>query len=330
VITMQATVTEEHRAVPTEAPAPAAEASEPANRSAALPVRRDLTLAYALTLVVAALVALVSAAGLALGPAGLYGVDPKAAAGIVASAAGVLVPGFRAHDGFNLAVGLPVLLGALWLARRGSLAGLLLWPGALFYVLYTYALYLVGAPFGALFLAYVGLVVLSAYTTIGLVASVDREAVRSRLAGVVPARAGGGVLVALALLTLGQDAAGAAVAALAGAGSVDPVARHVWTVDLVVEVPAVLLGGVLLWRRAALGYVAGAGLLLQFGLTPVALAAIMALQPWLTAAPIDGGTIAGVLVFAAVPFAPLVFFVRAAGGQLPVAAPGPVGGGGHD
>jgi hypothetical protein len=328
VSTVQAAVTEEHRAVPTGAPA--AKASPPAKRSAALPVRRDLTLAYALTLVVAALVALVSAAGLALGSAGLYGVDPKAAAGIAASAAGVLVPGFRAHDGFNLAVALPVLLATAGLARRGSLAGLLLWPGALFYVLYTYSLYLVGVPFGPLFLIYVLLVVLSAYTTIGLVASVDGEAVRSRLAGAVPARAVGGVLVTLALLTLGQDAAGAAVAALAGARAVDPVARQVWTVDLAVEVPAVLLGGVLLWRRAALGYVAGAGLLLQFGLTPVALAAIMGLQPWLTAGPIDGGTIAGVLVFAAVPFASLAFFVRAAGGRPPGATPGPDGGGSHD
>lgn len=68
------------------------------------------------------------------------------------------MPGFLAHDGFNLVVGLPILLGSLWLARRGSLIGLLLWPGALFYVLYTYALYVVGAPFSALFLPYVALV----------------------------------------------------------------------------------------------------------------------------------------------------------------------------
>ncbi len=111
-------------------------------------------------------------------------------------------------------------------------------------------------------------------------------------------------------------------AALAGGGAVEPLARHVWTADLAVEVPAVLVGGVLLWRRRPLGYVAGAGLLLQFGLTPAALAAIMVLKPWLTAAPIDAGTIAGVLVFTAVPFAPPAFFVRGAAGPRPNAAPG--------
>jgi hypothetical protein len=167
-----------------------------------------------------------------------------------------------AQDALSLVAGLPILLGSLWLARRGSLIGLLLWPGALFYVLYSYALYLVSA----LFLPYLALVAVSAYTTIGLVASVDGEAVRQRLAGVVPARTVGGILVGLALLTLAQDAGGAVVTALAGGAPVAPLAQHVWIVDLAVEVPAVLVGGVLLWRREALGYVAGAGLLL--GATP--------------------------------------------------------------
>jgi hypothetical protein len=33
-------------------------------------------------------------------------------------------------------IGLPILRGSMGLARRGKLLGLLLWPGALFYVLY--------------------------------------------------------------------------------------------------------------------------------------------------------------------------------------------------
>jgi hypothetical protein len=277
-----------------------------------LPIKRDLTLAYALSLVVAVLIAGVSAVGLVLGSAGLYGVDPKVAAGITPSSAGVLVPGFLAQDVINLVVGLPVLLGSLWLARRDSLIGLLLWPGALFYVLYTYTLYIVGAPFSALFLAYVGLVALSAYTTIGIVASIDGEQVRQRLAGVVPARIVGGILIGLAFLTLAQDAGGALVTALAGGVPSDPVAQRVWIVDLAVEVPAVLIGGVLLWRREALGYVAGAGLLLQFGLMPTGLAAIIVLQPFLSAEPLNAGTFVGLLIFSTVCFATLAFFVRGA------------------
>lgn len=41
---------------------------------------------------------------------------------------------FLANDVVNLVIGLPVLLGTLWLLRRGNLFGLLGLLGALFYV----------------------------------------------------------------------------------------------------------------------------------------------------------------------------------------------------
>jgi len=268
--------------------------------------------AFAGSIVVAVLIACVSLAGLVLGRTGLYGSEGNLADGIITSTGGIVIPGFRAHDLFNLAVALPVLLASAGFARRGSLVGLLLWPGGLFYVLYTYALYLVGAPFGPLFLGYGLLVVLSAYTTMVVVARMNHAAVRERLAGVIPARTIGGILVALALLTVVQDGGGAIATALGGGTQAEPLARHAWTVDLTISVPATLLGGVLLWRRAALGYVVAAGLLFAFGLTPIALAAILALQPWLTGSAIDGGTIVGLLVFAAVAYVPLGFFVRGA------------------
>src|SRR5664280_1887235 len=105
-----------------------------------LPLECDLTLAYRTSLLVALLTVVVSAAGLAWGTT-LYGVDPNQALRVSASTAGVLVPGFLVQDLFNLVVGLPILVGTLWLARRGSLIGLLLWPGALFYLAYTYVHY---------------------------------------------------------------------------------------------------------------------------------------------------------------------------------------------
>ncbi|HEX9017237.1 MAG TPA: hypothetical protein VF960_14700 [Chloroflexota bacterium] len=276
----------------------------------ALPLKRDITLAYALTFVVAVLIAVESAAGILLGSIRLYGVDPATATSVSVSAAGVLVPGFLAHDAFNFLVGLPVLLVTVWLARRGSLVGLLLWPGALFYVLYSYALYLVGAPLNLLFLPYVALVAISAFTTIGLVASIDGDSVRQRLAGAIPPRAIGGLLVVLALMTAGQDATGAVTTALASIVPVDPMAHRVWIVDMAIEVPAVLTGGVLLWRRESLGYLAVAGLLLQYGMTPVGLAAIMVLHAVSTGSPLDPGTPIALLVFAAAAFMPLGLVIR--------------------
>jgi hypothetical protein len=56
--------------------------------------------------------------------------------------------------------------------------------------------------------------------------------------------------------------------------------------------------------------VAAAALLLSFGLTSVVIAAMIALQPVLTGAPIDGATVLGLLIFGAVSLAPLLLFVR--------------------
>jgi hypothetical protein len=71
-----------------------------------------------------------------------------------------------------------------------------------------------------------------------------------------------------------------------------------------------LIVGGLLWRRASLGYVAAAGLLLSFGTTSVVIAAMLALQPALIGAPIEGTAVTGLLIFGAVSLAPLVLFGR--------------------
>lgn len=85
-----------------------------------LPVRRDLTPAYRLSLVVAFLLAMISGAELALGTAGLYGADPGPGFGVREAEAGLLLPGLLGQAVFDLVVGVPLLLGSMWLARRGT------------------------------------------------------------------------------------------------------------------------------------------------------------------------------------------------------------------
>ncbi len=152
-------------------------------------------------------------------------------------------------------------------------------------MLYTYALYVVGAPFGALFLLHVGLVVLSAYTTIAVVAGLDLDVVRRQLAE-APARAVGGALVGVGLLaTVGLMVP--VLTALADPAPVDPLLHARWIVDFAVGNPVLLIGGVLLWRRVGLGYATAAGLLFLSGVNGVAFAVGAALGALLTAAPID-------------------------------------------
>jgi hypothetical protein len=270
-----------------------------------------LTLTGATSLLVCLLIAVASAVGLASGSAEWNASDATAGLGVVASTGGVLIAGFRAYDVFNLLVALPLLVALVVLVARGSVLARLLWPGALFYILYTYALYLIGAPFGPLFLVYVALVSLSALNVVGVVGSIQsRDVVTHTLADAVPGRLIGGLLLALGLLTVGQDAAGALATAFAGGESVEPLARQVWTVDLALEAPAVIAGGVLLWRRQSLGYAVSLALLLQYGLTPLALASVLAVQPLVTGAPLQPGTIITLMVFAAVCFVPIELVAR--------------------
>lgn len=112
------------RTAPSDAPIPAS----------GLPVRCSLGPAYASSLCIALLLAVSALAGLLFTEA-VYPSDE-------------VVLAFFPVDPFHLAVGLPVLLGSMWLARCGRLAALLCWPGALLYVLYSYTFNNLGVPFG--------------------------------------------------------------------------------------------------------------------------------------------------------------------------------------
>jgi hypothetical protein len=271
------------------------EAGIASSQSASLPITRDLSLAYAVSLIVALLVAVAAIGGLLFRTA-IYPTNE-------------LILAYLPVDAFHLVVGLPILLGSMWLARRGKLVGLLCWPGALLYVLYSYITNLVGVPFGVVFLPYLLLVTLSAYTTIGLVSSIDGEAVRWRLTGVVPARTAGGVLVGLTGLFVVINVGNIVTATSSQhGGTLDLV--PVWIADFVTVIPMCLIGGFLLWRREALGYVAGAGLLLQYSLLFIGLAIVLAYPAFYEARPIDMSGVVTMLACGLICLILLALFVQ--------------------
>ena len=259
----------------------------------------DLRLAYIASLLVAVGMAAVSLAALVDWDRVYPGIEAK------------MLPLFVGQDALNLVVGLPILLGAMVLARRGALIGLLLWPGALFYVAYDYGYYVLGAPYTVFFLPYIGLVTLSMYAAIAVVVGIDGAAVRERLSGVVPVRPVGGFLAVVALLFTALWTM-LNLSAAAGSSPIDPVLRVVTIMDLSVQLPSLLLGGILLWRRAPIGYVVTAGLLLQAAAYLVGLSAITLLQEALMGTPIDPIAVFPGFVIGAVSLAFVAFFVRGA------------------
>ena len=92
-------------------------------QATSLPVKRDITLAYMVSLAIALIMAIASVVGI-LYAQDLYSTSDQIQLSVV--------------DALNLVVGLPALLGSMWLAQRGRLLGLLCWPGALLYVVYRY------------------------------------------------------------------------------------------------------------------------------------------------------------------------------------------------
>lgn len=203
----------------------------------------------------------------------------------------------------NLLVVLPSLLGSIWLTRRGRLAGLLFWPGALFVIFYNSLAAVIILPVNIGFLLNLLLLALSSYTMIALIAVIDAGAVRRQLAGAVPERLAGGALMVwgslFALLVFG-----ALIDPLLQSTAVAIHDRALHVADLMIA-PALILGGYLLWRRRALGYVVGAGLLFQVNMLFVGVIVVLVLQPLLSSGPLP---VADIVVLAAMWFVGLVPF----------------------
>ncbi|MFW6168401.1 MAG: hypothetical protein ACOC8J_19710 [Ralstonia sp.] len=262
--------------------------------SANLPVTCDLSPVYTISLVTALLMSGASVAGL-VAPAVLYHTE-------------AVRRSFLANDMVNLLVGLPLLLAAWALTRRGELLGLLFWPGALFYATYTYIAYAAALPLTWQFVLYLVLVGLSAWAILRLLHTIDGVAVQERLAGAVPARLAGGVLVGLGGLFFFRAGA-AIVGALVGGTPVPPAELAVLVADLLIT-PLWVIGGVALWRREVLGYVAGAGLLFQASMLFVALLVFFILQPFIAGVPFPTEDFMVILAVGSVCFVPFGLFAR--------------------
>ena len=200
----------------------------------------------------------------------------------VAAGLGLFLPGicqdntafttaaFRGTDLVSLVVALTVLVGSLWLARRGSPRALLIWLGALGYVAYTY-LYAFAIAWNRLFLVYVALLSLSLFTLVAALTAIDPVQLAGRFDDRTPVRGVGVFMWAiggmLGLMELAQ-----VVPALIVGDVPDVVIETghptlvIYILDLGLVVPLLLLVGRWLRQRRPFSYVA-APILLVKGVT---------------------------------------------------------------
>lgn len=214
------------------------------------------------------------------------------------------------NDWVTLVIAVPLLVAGLSLAKRGSTRGVLLWAGMLAYAAYNYAYYLLGAALNRFFILYVVCVVAAVAALVMLLVDVDARAIAARFAEKTPVRRAGGYLmftaVGLSVVWVGTWAA------YAFAGRPTPVETDAFqlvaALDLTTMVPALALGGYLLFHRRAWGYVIAALGSIQATLYLLVLSvnSVIAIQRGLVEAPgelpiwgpllLGTGLVAGVLL----------------------------------
>ena len=118
----------------------------------------------------------------------------------------------------------------------------------------------------------------------------------------------GGILMAFGalfmLLALSQM-----VGALADQAHVSRPELALHTADVIISA-ALIIGGALLWRRQALGYVSGTGLLFLASILFVGLMVILLLQPLVSDAPFAPVDVLTILVMGLICFVPFGLFLR--------------------
>lgn len=199
-----------------------------------------------------------------------------AALAVCASPAGLLIDDVYAGAistaemfcGFDLVtavVVVPGLVVALPLARRGAVRAQLITASLVAYLVYTYAYYLFGTGFNDLFLLHAAVFAGSVPALVLTLAAIDVASVADRFHPRTPVRVIGGILATITVALAGMWIYFAVTNAITGgvpAGSrlveTDAIVHLGMALDLSLLVPLYAVAAVLLWRRAAWGYVLAA------------------------------------------------------------------------
>ena len=196
-----------------------------------------------------------------------------------ASVAGLFVSGLyrdglwarealRGGDLATLVLAVPLLSGALVLSARGSRRAQVVWIAMVGYSIYNYAYYVFGAEFNDVFLLHIAILSMSIFALALLAPRLDVAGIAARIRGGAAARWIGAFLVVVGLGQGGLWAFLIVRFALTGELLADiPVdGQHlVFALDLALLAPTLVLAGILLFRRTAVGLVMGAAVSL-FGL----------------------------------------------------------------
>lgn len=188
----------------------------------------------------------------------------------IASIEGIFNPGTYRQETANWAlqgqgqdignlIALPVLLISTYYLARKSLAAYFIWLGAIMYYIYAFIIYCFALHFNSLFLVYVAILGLSAYTLIGGVINVDSSALSKAIPYNAKTKLSAASIIStgtlFALLWLGS----LVPAVLSGTAPRDLIETGLWVnpvhvIDLSFVLPGMIITGVLFLRKSKYGY----------------------------------------------------------------------------
>jgi hypothetical protein len=174
----------------------------------------------------------------------------------------------QGNDLVTAVVAVPLLVSSIIMARRGATRWQLVWVAMLAYMAYNYLFYLYGATFNYFFLLYVTLFSLSIWTLFMALSQIDIKAIRVNFRDTTPVKRTGAYMLVIAIVLGGMWVAQCVVFIFSGqipafiinAGATTSV---VFASDLALLIPVMVLGGILLWRRQAWGYLLGVVLMIK-------------------------------------------------------------------
>jgi hypothetical protein len=157
-----------------------------------------------------------------------------------------------------MVLAVPALIAAMFFTQRDSARALVVWLGALAYIIYQSVLFLFATPFNSLFLIYVAMLSLAFWSIVVLVQKVDLAAFRARFDDRLPVRSIAIYAVVLAVLNAAAWLRTIVPAVLSeqpatfldGSGVTT---NPVFVQDLAIWLPLLVGGAWWLWNRQPLG-----------------------------------------------------------------------------
>ena len=219
-----------------------------------------------------------------------------------------LIQTFVTNDVINLSIGIPILLLSIFWTKRGKLIGLLFWKGALAFNLYIFITYSLALPLSWISVLYISLVLLDIGTLYQLVTTIDGEKIELALRDQVHEKICSGILTGFGILFLLRSIA-VLFSAIHSAETQSKIELATNITDFIFA-PVFILTGMSLWKKKALGYVGGLGLLFLASMLFVGLIFFLMLEPVLTNTPFSPMDLIIICILGAISFLPLVLFIR--------------------